>query len=435
MICLDRRGILPSFWGQNLKIGEILTSTTYDWIKQYPSSLLQLDEVPLLGKGPAFAWDQFSVELGRIFQSPDLQVQGSDFQWRTAEKITEGMGEHFTPLYFNVSGLNGTVCWLLNEADVRHIMSLLLNEDDEATHHLDKDFVEGFYQFLVLETLQALSKNELGKTLSPKPLSRKELPNEESLTSDVTILLKGKTFVGRLVLSPDFRRAWKEKYSNRQLGISGPVSEKVQVTLRLEGGKTTMKRSEWSKVQPGDFVILDHCTLDPDSEKGRIMVTLNGLPLFRAKVKDGNVKLLEHPLYSEETAMAHGPADSDFDDEEYGDAELDSQVDDEFSDEEQQAPKPAQVAPATPPNVAGAKMHTAAGKPLSAEDIPLTMIVEAGRIEISVQKLLELQPGNVLELNIRPEDGVDLVVNGRRIAKGELIRLGETLGVRILDIG
>jgi len=413
-----------------------LTSTTYDWVKQYPSSLLQLDDVPLLGNGPAFPWDQFSLELGRIFQSPDLHVKGSDFQWRTPEKITEGIGEQFTPLYFHVSGLNGTVCWLLNEADVRHIMSLLLNEDDEATHHLDKDFVEGFYQFLVLETLQALSKNELGKTLSPKPLTKKELPKEESLTSDVTILLKDKTFVGRLVLSPDFRRAWKEKNSNRQLGISGPVSEKVQVTLRLEGGKTTMKRSEWATVQPGDFVILDFCTLDPDSEKGRIMVTLNGLPLFRAKVKDGNVKLLEHPLYSEETAMAHGPADSDIDDEDYGDAELDSHIDEEFSDvEETRAPKPTQVNPATPPNVAGTQMKTAAGKPLSAEDIPLNIIVEAGRIEISVQKLLELQPGNVLELNIRPEDGVDLVVHGRRIAKGELIRLGETLGVRILDIG
>jgi len=53
---------------------------------------------------------------------------------------------------------------------------------------------------------------------------------------------------------------------------------------------------------------------------------------------------------------------------------------------------------------------------------------------MSVKKMLELQPGNLLELDIHPENGVDLVVNGKRIAKGELIKLGEALGVRILDI-
>ena len=54
---------------------------------------------------------------------------------------------------------------------------------------------------------------------------------------------------------------------------------------------------------------------------------------------------------------------------------------------------------------------------------------------MSIQKLMELEPGNTLELDIHPESGVDLVVNGRRIGKGELLRIGDHLGVRILDIG
>ena len=54
---------------------------------------------------------------------------------------------------------------------------------------------------------------------------------------------------------------------------------------------------------------------------------------------------------------------------------------------------------------------------------------------ISVQKLMELQAGNILELNIRPEEGVSLVINGRCVGKGELHRLGNTLGVRILELG
>ena len=54
---------------------------------------------------------------------------------------------------------------------------------------------------------------------------------------------------------------------------------------------------------------------------------------------------------------------------------------------------------------------------------------------MSMQKLMEIEPGNTLELDVHPENGVDLVVNGRRIGKGELLRIGESLGVRILDIG
>ncbi len=40
---------------------------------------------------------------------------------------------------------------------------------------------------------------------------------------------------------------------------------------------------------------------------------------------------------------------------------------------------------------------------------------------MSVQKLLELQPGNLLELDVHPENGVDLVVNGSCIARGRTL--------------
>lgn len=69
------------------------------------------------------------------------------------------------------------------------------------------------------------------------------------------------------------------------------------------------------------------------------------------------------------------------------------------------------------------------------QEIPLSVVVEVGRLQMSLQKLTELQPGNVLELNVRPENGVDLVVNGRCVARGELLLLGDALGVRVLDIG
>jgi flagellar motor switch protein FliN len=70
---------------------------------------------------------------------------------------------------------------------------------------------------------------------------------------------------------------------------------------------------------------------------------------------------------------------------------------------------------------------------VAAHTVPLTLVVEIGRLQMPLDKLLQLQPGNVLELPIHPEEGVYLVLNGKKVAKGELIKLGELLGVKILS--
>ncbi len=71
----------------------------------------------------------------------------------------------------------------------------------------------------------------------------------------------------------------------------------------------------------------------------------------------------------------------------------------------------------------------------ASKDIPFPIVIEIDRIHLPLEKLLSLEPGNVLELPIRPEQGVYLTVHGKKIARGELIKLGDTVGVKILEIG
>lgn len=73
--------------------------------------------------------------------------------------------------------------------------------------------------------------------------------------------------------------------------------------------------------------------------------------------------------------------------------------------------------------------------PITADQVPVAIIAEIGRIQIPIQQLLQLEPGNMLDLNIHPERGVDLTINGKLIGRGELIRVGDVLGVRILRLG
>lgn len=67
-------------------------------------------------------------------------------------------------------------------------------------------------------------------------------------------------------------------------------------------------------------------------------------------------------------------------------------------------------------------------------DIPLQVTVELGRTKRSVQEILEMSSGSIIELDKLAGEPVDILVNNRFIAKGEVVVIDENFGVRITDI-
>lgn len=67
-------------------------------------------------------------------------------------------------------------------------------------------------------------------------------------------------------------------------------------------------------------------------------------------------------------------------------------------------------------------------------DIPLQVTVELGRTKRSVKEILELSPGSIIELDKLAGEPVDILVNSRLIAKGEVVVIDENFGVRVTDI-
>jgi flagellar motor switch protein FliN/FliY len=68
-------------------------------------------------------------------------------------------------------------------------------------------------------------------------------------------------------------------------------------------------------------------------------------------------------------------------------------------------------------------------------DVLVELTVEIGRTRMSVGETLELRPGSVVALNRMAGEPVDLLVNGRRIARGEVVVVDEEFGLRITEIG
>jgi flagellar motor switch protein FliN/FliY len=67
-------------------------------------------------------------------------------------------------------------------------------------------------------------------------------------------------------------------------------------------------------------------------------------------------------------------------------------------------------------------------------DVPLDVTVELGRSRMSIQELLALSPGSVIELDKIAGEPLDIVVNDRLIARGEAVVVNDKFGIRITDI-
>lgn len=67
-------------------------------------------------------------------------------------------------------------------------------------------------------------------------------------------------------------------------------------------------------------------------------------------------------------------------------------------------------------------------------DIPLNVTVELGRTKKQIKEILDMAPGSIIELDKLAGEPVDILVNNKLIAKGEVVVIDENFGVRVTDI-
>ncbi|MFO0908262.1 MAG: FliM/FliN family flagellar motor switch protein [Isosphaeraceae bacterium] len=81
-------------------------------------------------------------------------------------------------------------------------------------------------------------------------------------------------------------------------------------------------------------------------------------------------------------------------------------------------------------------MSQPSDRPTLAEtpDIPVTLVVELGRLNLTLNRLADLKPGDVVELHRHSREPIELTSNGRAVARGELVQIDSELGVRITHV-
>jgi flagellar motor switch protein FliN/FliY len=85
-------------------------------------------------------------------------------------------------------------------------------------------------------------------------------------------------------------------------------------------------------------------------------------------------------------------------------------------------------------------VNTSPAPPVSAEelsrlhDVPVELAVEVGRTKMTIREALALGPGSIVTLNRLAGEPVDLLVNGKPIARGEVVVIDEEFGLRVTEV-
>jgi flagellar motor switch protein FliN/FliY len=96
------------------------------------------------------------------------------------------------------------------------------------------------------------------------------------------------------------------------------------------------------------------------------------------------------------------------------------------------------VAEAELPQLGGAEpvvsAASAAGDLSLVLDVPVELAVEIGRTRMTIREALTIGPGSIVALDRMAGEPVDLVVNGKRIARGEVVAVDEEYALRVTEV-
>lgn len=423
-----------------------MSKPPYHWIKQIHKAVALTQEIPLYGHPPPFPWDKYVATLAEAWQIPELSISVEETRWRESATLLEGFGKNPTLFTFALTPLEGRALLAVSSEDVAKLCKAGVSRSPNAKGFSDKRLEQGFYAYLLLEALQLTRELKAFGDLSPT-LEEGELPQDEGgLCIDLKIQVDKHSLWARLISTEPLCNAFRSHFVQKHAPLPSHIAKSLELPLRFEVGTTTLPLSRWKTIRSGDLLLLDRCSYDPKTRKGSAEIIFGTTPLFRARIKEEGVKILDYAFYFEEERPTMYdeenedeeeelfPLDDQDDEEEEEENEDDEEeeeesesLDDEDEDEEEEE-ESLWEPPASP-------KKSAIQEKISLSDIPLTVTVEVARLHMTMQKLLDIRPGNELELPIHPEQGVQLLINGKPVARGELLKIGESLGVRILQIG
>lgn len=201
---------------------------------------------------------------------------------------------------------------------------------------------------------------------------------------------------------------------------NGARLSNVKSMLRIEIGQVEISSGDLAQLRERDVILVDALSCRPDLAQGGTATMRLGTGR-RGKI-DGEIAVNDGHFTATVTSFVLGPPPPPGN----------QPIVEELST--QQPPLGAnEVEESTSPGIRKGELVEAEGADLM-NDIPLQISIELARLPITAEDVLGLKVGHVFDLQRTAGEPLDLSVNGRIVARGELVEVDGNLGVRIISL-
>jgi len=371
------------------------------WINRVEEALAKAQILPMMEASFPFPWDEAAAQIGKALSLKELAINARPSEWKMEEGILAGMGNEPVTVSFEVAPIDGLLQWIMSSEDVAALSAACLSSHQKIEGFSDRRIQEGFYQFLLLEVLHALDEIKAFPGVSLRMLPQGAIPKEGAVCVDVAITLPHKTVYGRLACPQSFMNAFKSfQPLHKKIELAPEKLQGIEVSLRVEIGSTTLSPEEWRSLMVGDFISLDHASYDPSEGKGSVTLLLESTPLLLGRLKPEGIKIADYAFYY---AAAPEPVEAD---------EISAEAEEEHLWESEEVPS----------------------KQETAHEGQISLTIELDPIRMPAEHLLGLKIDQILDASLLPSQNVHVVIQGRKAASGDILKLGESIGIRILSI-
>ncbi|WP_213358164.1 type III secretion system cytoplasmic ring protein SctQ [Chlamydiifrater phoenicopteri] len=289
-----------------------------------------------------------------------------------------------------------------SEEDLKEWIISVFSDSTLASYFYEKDKLLGFHYYFVAEMSHLLQTLQWIPSMSIKVAGDAEFSSsavkENCQVVDISCVLDGKVFRFRLLFPEETLGGCETFFAGLNTAFDPEKIDKtLPLTMAVEIGHSSLTKEEWQAIVPGSFVMLDGCMFDPETGECGALVSIQKRKFFSGRFLDATSTEFKITGYSAITP---------------------EEEDNHMEDQPENAP---------------AQENVGEGKDALSK-LPINLVVEVARYSLTVEDFMKLTPGSTLNLGVSPNQGVDLVVQGAKVGRGEIIALGDVLGVRILDI-
>lgn len=418
-------------------------------------------ENPILGFTSDFPWDELSEKIRQIFGFDTVSFECDQPQWTDSEGFKEIETLPLHPYGFELSGYKGDLTCLFDKDKLIALLAHTLHKDITGLGQIDEDFQQALKTSFLLEVCHTLENLGWVDQLCPLLLGPKELPQAPQVVCRLTVHLNEVHFPLILLLSKTFVASWRIKHNTPCTNMTTEALKEVApLWCSLELANIAFTYRELQSIELGDVVLLPSCQWDLQSKEGIVTLSCMNRALAKATVSRTETKIQEILTYQEAstpmTPMNEPTAEAEKElekasraaveqeasaeegrpQQEQG-AELEQELfaeegEEDFTEDEEELP-PGEYSEEQP-------IEQKEPRPehedliQNMNDIHVNLVVELGRFKKPIKELLSMTPGDIMKLGFKPAHTVDLMVNNQCIGRGELLKIGETVGVRILEI-